>query len=79
MTGADATLARVRQLLPADWDEREARPAANRRALVEIRAVLYSRAQVRARIVAYVQAAGVVRMTEIRDALGLPAGSSPGT
>ena len=78
MTGADATLARVRQLLPADWDEREARPAANRRALVEIRAVLYPRAKVRARIVAYVQAAGVVRMTEIRDALGLRGGQLSG-
>jgi hypothetical protein len=78
MTGADATLARVRQLLPEDWDERKAPPGANRRALTEIRTVLYPKAKVRARIVAYVQAAGVVRMTEIRDALELRGGQLSG-
>jgi Transcriptional regulator, AbiEi antitoxin len=74
VTAAEATLAAVRRLVPETWE-----PAAGDAArLAEIRDVLYPRAKVRARIVALVAEHGALRMTQIRDMLGLSGGSASG-
>lgn len=78
MTAAEATLAKIRRLVPESWEERRSGPDANARRLAEIRNVLYPQAKVRARIVALVEEHGALRMTQIRDMLGLTGGSVSG-
>lgn len=78
MTAAEATLARLRRIVAESWDERRTGPEANARRLAQIRDALYPQAPVRARIVALVEEHGALRMTQIRDLLGLPSGSASG-
>ena len=78
MTAAEATLAKIRRLVPREWEERAATAEANTAALAQIRDVLYRPARVRARIVTLVAERGELRMTEIRDRLQLTSGQASG-
>ena len=78
MTAAEATLAKIRRLVPREWEERAATAKANTAALAQIRDVLYPAGEVRARIVTLVAERGELRMTEIRDRLQLTSGQASG-
>ena len=78
-TRAEATLAKLRRIMPEGWDEHRPDRVQNARLLGQIHAALYPQPPVRAKILAYVERrGGAARMAEIRDDVGVLPGAISG-
>jgi hypothetical protein len=76
VTGTEKTLAKIRRIVPEGRNPGRCSAEVNIRLLEEIRAALYPQAKIRNRIVALVREREALRMTQIRDMLGLGSGAS---